>query len=151
MENIKMGQPEASDEEAKRAAVAAQAHDFITVLPNGYESEIGERALKISEGQKQRLSIARAILKNSSLMIFDEAQSSLDSENEVNLNKAVKNLSSDKFIISIAHRISSIRAADEVLFIDGGKFIALDSFENLSKTCDLFIEKVLGKDEEQAS
>ena len=84
-------------------------------------------------------------------MIFDEAQSSLDSENEVNLNKAVKNLSSNKFIISIAHRISSIRAADEVLFIDGGKFIALDSFENLSKTCDLFIEKVLGKDEEQAS
>ena len=151
MENIKMGQPEASDEEAKRAAVAAQAHDFITELPNGYESEIGERALKISEGQKQRLSIARAILKNSSLMIFDEAQSSLDSENEVNLNKAVKNLSSNKFIISIAHRISSIRAADEVLFIDNGKFIALDSFENLSKTCDLFIEKVLGKDEEQAS
>ena len=151
MENIKMGQPEASDEEAKRAAVAAQAHDFITELPNGYESEIGERALKISEGQKQRLSIARAILKNSSLMIFDEAQSSLDSENEVNLNKAVKNLSSDKFIISIAHRISSIRAADEVLLIDNGKFIALDSFENLSKTCDLFIEKVLGKDEEQAS
>ena len=151
MENIKMGQPEASDEEAQRAAVAAQAHDFITGLPKGYESEIGERALKISEGQKQRLSIARAILKNSSLMIFDEAQSSLDSENEVNLNKAVKNLSSDKFIISIAHRISSIRAADEVLFIDNGKFIALDSFENLSKTCDLFIEKMLGKDEEQAS
>ena len=151
MENIKMGQPEASDEDAKRAAVTAQAHDFITELPNGYESEIGERALKISEGQKQRLSIARAILKNSSLMIFDEAQSSLDSENEINLNKAVKNLSSDKFIISIAHRISSIRAADEVLFIDGGKFIALDSFENLSKTCDLFIEKVLGKDEDQAS
>ena len=147
MENIKMGQPEASDEEAVNAATLAQAHDFIIQLSNSYESEIGERALKISEGQKQRLSIARAILKNSSLMIFDEAQSSLDSENEVNLNKAVKNLSNDKFIISIAHRISSIRAADEVLFIDNGKFIALDSFEKLSKNCELFIEKVLGKDD----
>lgn len=147
MENIKMGRPEASDDEAVRAATSAQAHDFITGLPKGYESEIGERALKISEGQKQRLSIARALLKNSSLIIFDEAQSSLDSENEVNLNKAVKSLSKGKFIISIAHRLSSIKAADEVLFIDDGKSIALDTFDNLSMTCDLFIRKVLGKED----
>ena len=148
MENIKMGRPEASDDEAVHAATSAQAHSFITGLPKGYESEIGERALKISEGQKQRLSIARALLKNSSLIIFDEAQSSLDSENEVNLNKAVKSLSNGKFIISIAHRLSSIRAADEVLFIDDGKFIALDTFDNLSMTCDLFIRKVLGKEDD---
>lgn len=145
MENIKMGRPEASDEEVKNVAVAAQAHDFITKLPNGYMSNIGERALKISEGQKQRLSIARAILKNSSLMIFDEAQSSLDSENEVNLNKAIKSLSNNRFIISIAHRLSSVRAADKVLFIDDGRFIAFDSFDNLSSDCELFIQKVLGK------
>jgi len=151
IENIKMGRPEASDKDARNAAAAAQAHDFIVQLPNGYRSEIGERALKISEGQKQRLSIARAILKNSSLMIFDEAQSSLDSENEVNLNKAIKNLSANKFIISIAHRVSSVRAADEVLFIDNGNFMALDSFDNLSKNCDLFIQKVLGGEEDQAS
>ena len=151
IENIKMGQPEASDKEVRNVAAAAQAHDFIIQLPNGYESEIGERALKISEGQKQRLSIARALLKNSSIMIFDEAQSSLDSENEVNLNKAIKNLSNNKFIISIAHRISSVRAADKVLFIDNGNFIAFDSFDNLSKNCDLFIKKVLGKEEGRAS
>ena len=84
-------------------------------------------------------------------MIFDEAQSSLDSENEVNLNKAIKNLSNNKFIISIAHRISSVRAADKVLFIDNGNFIAFDSFDNLSKNCDLFIKKVLGKEEGRAS
>ncbi|WP_036598837.1 ABC transporter ATP-binding protein [Oribacterium sp. oral taxon 078] len=151
MENIKMGQPGASDKDARNAAVLAQAHDFITQLPNGYGSEIGERALKISEGQKQRLSIARAILKNSSLMILDEAQSSLDSENEGNLNKAIKNLSNNKFIISIAHRISSIRAADMVLFIDKGSFIAFDSYDHLSENCDLFIQKVLGREEGRAS
>ena len=78
-------------------------------------------------------------------MIFDEAQSSLDSENEVNLNKAIRSLSNNKFIISIAHRLSSVRAADKVLFIDDGRFIAFDSFDNLSSDCELFIQKVLGK------
>lgn len=143
-ENIRMGKPEATMEEVIAAAKTAQAHEFIMEMPNGYDSEIGERALKLSGGQQQRISIARAILKGSSFIIFDEAQSALDSENEEKLNLAIRNSFQDKLLLSIAHRVSSIRSSDQVLFIDDGKVVSFDTFDELKKNNSLFREKILG-------
>ncbi|MDO5096884.1 MAG: ABC transporter ATP-binding protein [Peptostreptococcaceae bacterium] len=143
-ENIRMGKPDASMMEVITASKIAQAHDFIMEMPNGYDSEIGERALKLSGGQRQRISIARAILKGSSFIIFDEAQSGLDSENEEKLNLAIRNSFQDKLLLSIAHRVSSIRSSDQVLFIDDGKVVSFDTFDELKKNNSLFREKILG-------
>lgn len=143
-ENIKMGNPNASLEEIRSAAEIAQAAGFIEGFEKGYDTEIGERALKISGGQRQRLSIARAVLKGSPVIIFDEAQSSLDSENEFELVKSLKPFLKNRILLSIAHRISSIKSADKVLFIDKGIISAFDTFENLSNENELFKQKVLG-------
>ncbi|MEL3912229.1 ABC transporter ATP-binding protein [Treponema pedis] len=143
-ENIRMGNPEATMGEVISAAKIAQAHDFIMEMPSGYDSEVGERALKLSGGQKQRISIARAILKGCSFIIFDEAQSALDSENEEKLNLAIKNSFHNKLLLFIAHRVSSVRSSDRVLFIDDGKVISFDTFDELKKNNSLFREKVLG-------
>lgn len=143
MENIRMGKPDASMDEIIKAAQTAQAHDFIMELPDGYNTQIGERALKLSGGEKQRISIARAILKGSSFIILDEAQSSLDSENEYKFNKAIKNSFHNKMLLSIAHRVASIKASDKVLFIDNGQFVAFDTYDSLASSNTLFRTKVL--------
>lgn len=143
-ENIKMGKPEASREEIVWAAKIAQAHEFITDLSKGYDTDVGVRALKLSGGQRQRISIARAILKGGSVLVFDEAQSGLDYENEKELNESIHNALTDKILILIAHRLSSISKTDKVLFIDHGRLIAMDSFINLKNDNELFREKVIG-------
>jgi ATP-binding cassette, subfamily B, bacterial len=114
-ENLRYGRPEATDEQVIEAAKAANAHDFITALPQGYKSDIGQRGVKLSGGQKQRLTIARAFLKNPAVLIFDEATSALDNESERAVQQALLSLAQGRTTIVIAHRLSTVRHADRIL------------------------------------
>jgi ATP-binding cassette, subfamily B, bacterial len=118
-ENLRYGRPDATDEEIVAAAKAANAHDFIMALPNGYDTDIGQRGVKLSGGQKQRLTIARAFLKNPSVLIFDEATSALDNESERAVQAALLNLARGRTTIVIAHRLSTVRKADRILVLTG--------------------------------
>lgn len=117
MDNIKYGRPGASDEEAIEAAKCANAHDFIMGLPNGYDTDIGQRGVKLSGGQKQRLSIARVFLKNPSILIFDEATSALDNESEKVVQESLELLAKNRTTFVIAHRLSTIRNAQRILVL----------------------------------
>ena len=116
-ENLRYGRPEASNDELVAAAKAANAHDFITGLPDGYDSNIGQRGVKLSGGQKQRLTIARAFLKNPAVLIFDEATSALDNESERAVQQALLSLARGRTTIVIAHRLSTVRHADRILVL----------------------------------
>ncbi len=117
MDNIRYGKPEASDEEVIRAARAANAHEFIMHLPEGYDTDIGQRGVKLSGGQKQRLSIARVFLKNPPVLIFDEATSALDNESEKIVQQSLEKLAKDRTTFVIAHRLSTIRNAQRILVL----------------------------------
>lgn len=117
MENIRYGRPEASREEVIQAAKEANAHDFIMELPNGYDTDIGQRGIKLSGGQKQRLSIARVFLKNPPILIFDEATSALDNESERLVQESLERLAKDRTTLVIAHRLSTIRNAQRILVL----------------------------------
>ena len=117
MDNIRYGRPDASDEEVIRAARAANAHDFIMEMPDGYSTDIGQRGVKLSGGQKQRLSIARAFLKNPPILIFDEATSALDNESEKVVQESLELLAKDRTTFVIAHRLSTIRNARRILVL----------------------------------
>lgn len=119
--NILMGKPDASDEEIIAAAKAANAHDFILELPEGYDTKVGERGVKLSGGQKQRLSIARVFLKNPPMLILDEATSALDLESEALIQESLERLAHDRTTIIVAHRLSTITHADKILVIDHGE------------------------------
>src|SRR5438552_4131292 len=121
--NISYGRPDASDEQLREAAQTALAHDFITELPHGYDTVIGERGIFLSGGQRQRLAIARAILINAPVLIFDEATSALDAESEQLVQRAVANLVRDRTTIVIAHRLSTVRRADIIVVLEGGQII----------------------------
>jgi ATP-binding cassette subfamily B protein len=116
-ENLRYGKPDASDEELIAAAKAANAHEFIVALQDGYKSEIGQRGVKLSGGQKQRLTIARAFLKNPAILIFDEATSALDNESERAVQQALLALTEGRTTIVIAHRLSTVRNADRILVL----------------------------------
>ena len=119
--NIAYGKPGAASEEIVAAAQAAYAHDFITELPQGYDTMIGERGMRLSGGQRQRLSIARAILKNPPILILDEATSSLDTASEMMVQKALENLMANRTTLVIAHRLSTVKKADRILVLDKGR------------------------------
>ena len=129
--NVLYGNASASDDEIINACKFAAAQDFVEKLPNKYETIIGENGIKLSGGQKQRLSIARAILKNSSIILLDEATSSLDSESETVIQKAIENLTKNKTTIIIAHRLSTIMNCDKILVFDNGQIISEGSHEFL--------------------
>ena len=116
-DNIRYGRPDATREEVIEAAKLANAHDFITELPNGYDTDIGQRGIKLSGGQKQRLSIARVFLKNPPILIFDEATSSLDNESENIVKESLERLAKNRTTIVIAHRLSTIRNAERILVL----------------------------------
>lgn len=117
LENIRYGKPEATDEEVVNAAMAANAHEFIMSLPEGYNTDIGQRGVKLSGGQKQRLSIARVFLKNPPVLIFDEATSALDNESEKIVQHSLEMLAKDRTTFVIAHRLSTIRNAERILVL----------------------------------
>ena len=121
--NIRFGNPSATQEEIEAAAKKACCHDFIMQLPNGYQTIIGEGGSTLSGGEKQRISIARAILKNAPIVILDEATASIDPENEHLIQQAISELTASKTVIVIAHRLATIEHADQILVVDQGKII----------------------------
>jgi ATP-binding cassette subfamily B protein len=116
-ENLRYGKPDASDEEVVAAAKAANAHAFISALPDGYDTDVGQRGVRLSGGQKQRLTIARAFLKDPAILIFDEATSALDNESERAVQQALLDLTRDRTTIVIAHRLSTVRNADRIIVL----------------------------------
>ena len=131
MENIRFGNPEANDEEIFQAARSAAAHDFISELPQGYDTCVGERGIMLSGGQKQRIAIARAILRNAPVLLLDEATSALDAENERSVQKAFDHLSKGRTTIVVAHRLATVKKADRIIVLDAGKIIAQGNHEKL--------------------
>ena len=130
-ENILLGKAKATEEEVKRAAEMAYLNDFIDKLPNGLDTDIGERGVLLSGGQKQRIAIARAFLKNAPIVILDEATSALDNKSEAVVQKAIDNLMKDRTVIVIAHRLSTVRHADKIVVINYGKIVESGSHEEL--------------------
>lgn len=130
-ENILYGRPDASDAEVERAARLANAHEFIMSLPNGYDTQIGERGVRLSGGQKQRLSIARAILKDAPILILDEATSSVDMQTEVEIQEALASLMKNRTTIVIAHRLSTVKDADEILVLSEGRIVERGTHQEL--------------------
>ncbi len=130
-ENILFGNPEASEQEMIDAAVAANVHEFIHQLPNGYDTLVGERGVKLSGGQKQRISIARAILKDAPILILDEATSAVDTETEMLIQQALERLMVGRTTILIAHRLSTIRNADQIVVLEGNRIAETGTHETL--------------------
>lgn len=121
--NIRFGKPDASKEEVVAAAKKASCHDFITALPDGYSTKIGEGGASLSGGEKQRISIARAILKDAPIIILDEATASVDPENEMELQNAILELTRNKTLLMIAHRLSTVRSANQIVVLDEGRIV----------------------------
>lgn len=129
--NIRFGNPKATRQEVMEAAKKASCHEFIMSLPQNYDTVIGEKGFSLSGGEKQRISIARAILKNAPIIIFDEATANVDPENEAHLQKAIEELTRDKTIIMIAHRLKTVRHADQILVVDGGQIVQKGKHDEL--------------------
>ena len=143
--NIKFGCPEASHEQVVEAAKKARCHDFISLLPEGYNTMIGEGGSTLSGGEKQRISIARAMLKHAPIVILDEATANVDPENEDRLQKAIEALTRNKTIIMIAHRLKTVRHADQILVIDHGRIVQQGNHETLLAEPGIYADFVGGK------
>ena len=133
MDNIRYGSLEASDEEVIAAAKSAQAHEFITGLPQGYKTYVGERGVRLSGGQRQRIAIARALLKNPPLLLLDEATSALDADNERKVQAALEVAMNHRTTLVIAHRLATVKKADKIVVLDKGKIVESGTHEELSQ------------------
>lgn len=136
--NIRYGSFDATEEDIVNAAKAANIHDFIMSLPNGYDTVVGERGVKLSGGQKQRISIARVFLKNPSVLILDEATSALDTANEIAISKALDNLSKGRTTVVVAHRLTTVMNADEILVIEKGRVTERGTHRELLESGGLY-------------
>ncbi len=143
--NIRFGRPEASMEEVIKAAKKAACHDFITALPDGYETVIGEGGATLSGGEKQRIAIARAIMKDAPIIILDEATANVDPENEKELTEAIENLTKQKTIIMIAHRLKTVRSADKIVVIDKGRIVQEGRHEELAEQEGIYRNFITGR------
>ena len=138
LENIRLGNPKATDEEVKQAARAAQCEEFILKLPNGYDTPAGEAGKRLSGGEKQRIAIARMMLKNAPIVILDEATAFTDPENEDKIQASIAALTKDKTLLVIAHRLSTIRQADNIVVLKDGAIEAQGKQEELLSSCPLY-------------
>ncbi len=138
--NIKFGNPAASHNEVVKAAQKACCHDFIMSLPDGYDTVIGEGGATLSGGEKQRISIARAILKDAPIIILDEATSSVDPENENLLMGAISELTKNKTVIMIAHRLKTVRNADQIFVLSGGHIVQTGKHEDLIRQPGIYAD-----------
>jgi ATP-binding cassette subfamily B protein len=145
--NIRFGEPEAPMERVIEAAKKAKCHDFIMSLPNGYETIIGEGGASLSGGEKQRISIARAIMKDAPIIILDEATANVDPENETELTAAIEALTKEKTIIMIAHRLKTVRHADQIFVIDNGHIAEKGTHDDLMKQEGIYKSFVEGRQE----
>jgi ATP-binding cassette subfamily B protein len=130
-ENLRFAKPSATDSELEAAARAAQIHDKIVELPDGYETVVGERGFRFSGGEKQRIAIARTVLRNPPVLVLDEATSALDTETERAVQEALDELSAGRTTIAIAHRLSTVRHADQIVVLDGGEIVERGTHEEL--------------------
>ena len=130
-ENIRFGRPDASDAEVVDAAKAAAAHEFLSELPDGYDTFVGERGIMLSGGQKQRIAIARAILRDAPILLLDEATSALDAESEAAVQAAFERLSKGRTTLVVAHRLATVKRADRIFVFEGGKIVATGTHEDL--------------------
>ncbi len=130
-ENLRFAQPDASDEEIEEAARAAQIHELIATLPDGYDTVVGERGYRFSGGEKQRIAIARTILRNPPVLVLDEATSSLDTQTERLVQEALERLSEGRTTIAIAHRLSTVRDADQIVVLDRGRVVEIGTYGEL--------------------
>ncbi len=138
LSNIRFGWPQASDAQIVAAAKAAAAHDFITELPDGYDTYVGERGVMLSGGQKQRLAIARAILRDAPVLMLDEATSALDAESERAVQTAVERLATERTTLIVAHRLATVKKADRIVVLDNGKVVDQGTHEELVRKGGLY-------------
>jgi ABC-type multidrug transport system fused ATPase/permease subunit len=132
-DNISYGAPHATQEEIEAAAKAANAHEFIQKLPEAYDSMVGEQGGLLSGGQRQRIALARALLKDAPILILDEATSALDSESERLVKQAIQNLMKGRTVLIIAHRLSTVQAADQILVIEDGEVAERGTHDELNR------------------
>jgi ATP-binding cassette subfamily B protein len=136
--NIRYGRPDATPEEVRKAAELAQIGTFIESLPKGYETPVGERGLKLSGGEKQRVAIARTLLKNPPILIFDEATSALDSKTEQAIQAELDQVAVGRTTLTIAHRLSTVMNADEILVLDAGRIVERGAHRELLERGGLY-------------
>ena len=141
-ENIAIGKAGATTEEIIEAAKKARCHDFISALPNGYDTKVGEMGVKLSGGEKQRISIARMILKNAAILILDEAMAAVDSENEKLIGEAIDDLRKDKTVITIAHHLNTIKDSDQIIVMDKGIVLDTGNHKELMQRCEFYRDMV---------
>ena len=130
-ENLRFAKPDATDDEVVEAARAAQIHNLISSLPEGYDTVVGERGYRFSGGEKQRIAIARAMLRNPPILVLDEATSALDTQTERAVQEALDRLVEGRTTIAIAHRLSTVRDADQIVVLDRGRVVELGTYDEL--------------------
>ena len=128
-----MGKPDATREEIEQAAKEASIHDFISSLPDGYQTMLGERGMRFSGGERQRVALARAFLRDAPIVILDEATSSLDRKNEIAVQRSFRNISRGRTALVIAHRLATIQNADQIIIMEGGRILAKGTHAQLMR------------------
>jgi ATP-binding cassette subfamily B protein len=139
-DNIRFGRQDANDDEVVEAARAAEAHEFISALDDGYQAEMGERGVRLSGGQRQRVAIARAILRDAPLLLLDEATSALDAQSEAAIQQALERLEKGRTTLVIAHRLATVQRADRIVVMEGGRIVAQGTHESLLAEGGLYAE-----------